>query len=83
MSIDEAEFKKLKHRAEAARQARDKASGQLDAAMERLQTEFGCNTIEEAEAKATKLKREAEKAETAYHRAVKEFEEQWDDRLEN
>lgn len=81
MAIDEAEFNRLKKKANAARQARDKASGQLDVIMERLKEDFGCRNIEEAETLATKLDRDAAKAEKVYNVAVNKFEEEWNERI--
>ena len=60
---------------------RDKAAGQLEAAMERLEAEFGCKTIEEAEKKLTKMEREMAKAEEVFNKAVVAFEEKWDAQL--
>jgi len=82
MAIDEQEFKRLKRRAMAARAARDKAAGQLEAAMERLESEFGCATIAAAEKEAARLEREAVKAEGVFNKAVATFEEEWDERLD-
>ena len=81
MAVDEQEFKKLRRRAQAAQQARDKAEGQLEAAMERLHDEFGCDTVKAAEAMAKDLKREAEAAEAAYDEAAASFEEAWEAQL--
>lgn len=75
--IDEKEFKKLKQRAEDARAARDRAAGQLEGAMARLQEEFGCGTLKEAEKKAKQLSREADAAEASYNEAMTDFEERW------
>lgn len=83
MAINEQEYRELKRKAEAARQARDRASGQLDATMERLAGEFECNTVEKAEKLATRLKKDAAKAEATYDAAVVTFEEAWDDQLED
>jgi len=82
MAVSEKEYKALKRKADEARQARDKAAGQLDAAMERLQVSFGCKTLEDAKRKAAELEREADKAEAAYSKAVKVFEEEWDEYLQ-
>jgi hypothetical protein len=81
MAINEKEFKRLRRKAEAARVARDKAAGQLEAAMDRLQDEFGCNTVEAAEKKVAQHDREAKKAEASFEKAVAAFEEEWDDQL--
>ena len=83
MAIDERKFRELKKQATDARAARDKAAGQLEAATERLESEFGCKTIAEAEKKLAQLEREAAKAEGAFDKAVAVFEGEWDDRLDD
>jgi len=83
MAIDEAKFKQLKKRATDAREARDKAAGQLEATMERLETEFGCTTIKAAEKKAAKLAKDADIAEGEYDAAVEAFEGEWNAHLED
>lgn len=83
MAIDEKQFKQLRQRADAARKARDRAEGQLESAMERLQDEFGCDTIEKAEKLARTLKKEAATAEAKYDEAVAAFEESWEAQLED
>lgn len=80
--IDEQEFRRLKDRAEKARQTRDKAAGQLEAAVTRLQDEFGCETIEAAEAMIEKLDKETAQAEKAYNEAVETFEAEWSEYAE-
>lgn len=75
--IDEAKYKQLKQRADSARQARDKAAGQLEGAMERLKADFDCDTVEEAEKKLAKLTKDATKAENAYNAAMTTFDEVW------
>lgn len=79
--MDEAAYKKLKSRVEAARQTRDRAAGQLDGIMARLQTEFKCSTIEEAEKLAKKLERDAVVAEREFDEAAAQFERDWGEHL--
>lgn len=74
--IDEKEFKRLKLRAEEARDAHARATGQLDGAMSRL-VEFGCSSIKEAEKKVKQLTKDAEAAEASYNDALADFEENW------
>ena len=83
MAIDEKQYRELKRKADSARQARDRAKGQLEATMTRLKDEFGCDTVAKAEKLATRLKKDAAKAEAAYDQAVAEFEEAWDDHLDD
>ena len=80
--INEEKFRQLKRQAEEAQTARDKSSGQLEAAMKRLKDEFGCSSIKDAENKLKALTKEAEEAEEKYNNAVEAFEEKWDDRID-
>lgn len=79
--ITEAEYKRLKALADTAKSERDKALGQLDAAMTTLRDEFGCNTIEKAQKKLKELNEEADAGEEAYNAAKAKFEQDWDERL--
>jgi predicted RNase H-like nuclease (RuvC/YqgF family) len=53
-----ADFEKLKEKIEESKARRSRAEGALEQAMERLKKEFGCSTIEEAEAKIETLNAE-------------------------
>lgn len=80
--IDEQRFKQLKQRAERARQARDVATGQLEAAMEQLRTEFGCKTVNDAKKVLGQLDKEAKAAEMAFEKAAEDFESKWEGTLD-
>ena len=77
MAVDERAFRVLQQRAEQARAARDRAAGQMDAAMARLRDEFGCESLKQAKAMLKKLERDAVAAEGAYAIAEKEFNDAW------
>ena len=79
--VNEVQFRQLKDKAEAAKSAKDRASGELAATMGRLKNEFGCNTVAEAQALLVTLELEAEEASMAYAEAVADFEEAWNDHL--
>lgn len=79
--IDEREYKRLKRQADEAQTAHDRAEGQLEAAYERLEEDFGCSDLEEAEAELKKLERAATKAEAAYNAAKDDFEEEYAERI--
>ena len=81
--MDEAKFRQLKRQADDARTTRDRAVGQLSAAMARLKEEFGCDTVAAAKKLLGKLEEETAAAETAYDEAVAEFKEAWDEHLQN
>lgn len=81
MAIDEQKFKQLKRQADDARAARDRAKGQLEAAEERLNVEFGCACFDEAEELLDKLMSDAVLADAAYNEAAADFEKEWDERI--
>ena len=58
-----ADFEKLKEKIEESKAKRARAEGALEQAMERLKKEFGCSTVEEAEAKIEALNKELDKDE--------------------
>ena len=68
---------RIKKRAAAARRERDEARGALRECLRRLRREHGCRTIEEAEALAKNLGRDAAEAERRFERAVERFERRW------
>ena len=59
-----------------------KAEGALEQLTDRLQSEFGCKTLEQAEKLLQKMQKEAEQAEDKYNEALSEFEEEWSEVLE-
>lgn len=75
--IDEKRFKELRRFAEEAREERDRAAGQLEAAMQRLEEEFGCKTIKEAQRKLKALQKETDAAIAEYEKQANAFEEEW------
>jgi predicted nucleic acid-binding Zn-ribbon protein len=77
--ISEQEFSTLRRRVANAKTDRDRAAGSLQAAMERLNSDFECRTIAEAEKKLEEMQREAEKAEQDFAEAVANFEQEWDE----
>lgn len=79
--MDETTYKKLKTRVENARATKDRATGQLDAVLERLKKEHGCDTIEAAEKLASKLEKEATAAEEAFDTAATAFEKEYREHL--
>ena len=71
----------LKRRAEAAQQTADRAQGAYDQLMAKLQQDFECASIEEAEKKLASLEQKNKKAEAAFEEAVEEFETKWATKL--
>lgn len=76
--VNEQDFRRLKQQADQARRARDIATGQLEAAKEQLQKDFGCKDINAAEKLLVQLNKEARAAEKVFNVAVAAFEEKWD-----
>ena len=79
--IDEQEYKKLKRLAEEAQSDKDRATGQLEAAMQRLRDEFECDSLEEAEALQKRLDKEAAKTEKEYDAAREAFKVEWGEKI--
>lgn len=81
MPVSNKEYKLLRSQHEAARTERDRAQGQLDAAMKTLREEFDCEDINEAHDLLARLDREAEEAEADYEKAKAAFEKDWGERF--
>ena len=73
-------FKQIKTRVEALRASRERAQGALDQISKRMQDEFGV-TIDKAPAKHAALKKNAEKAQKDYDKAITAFVDEWGERL--
>ena len=83
MAIDVEKYQRLKKRADKAKTDADRAAGALDRTMDELKTEFDCETIEDAEARLKELEADEAEAETAYDKALAEFETAWADRFDD
>lgn len=81
--VEEKEYKKLKKQADDAKTEHDRAAGQLEAAMSRLEEEFDCEDLVAAEKLLKKLDSEATKAEGKYEKAKTKFEEEWAERVDD
>ena len=81
MTIDIKQYEQLKRRVETLQREHDRAEGALGQLMTKLADEHGCETLDDARAKAKQLKVDAEAAESEYDAALAEFEEKWGDRL--
>ena len=77
-----AQITDLKAKVERLRQEKARAEGGLAQVLVRLQEEFGCKTIADAEALLKKTKAEEAKAEEAFTTAMEEFQEKWGESLE-
>lgn len=68
---------RMKSKAEQAERDYHRAQGGAEAAMAKLRQDFGCSTIEEAEAKLGKLRKRYQKLEEGFAKAFAEFEATW------
>lgn len=57
--------------------------GKRDTLLERLKTEYGCETVEEGEKKLKELEAQVKVKEAEYAKADKEFHELYGDKLDN
>jgi hypothetical protein len=67
---------KIKRTAENARQEQARAEGAKAQVMGELDREWGCKTIEAAEAKKRQLEKEAAEAEVEFNKALVDFKAQ-------
>lgn len=83
MVISVEEYQQLKKRAEKARADADRAQGALEQQLQKLENEFDCRTIEEAEELLGKLQKEEQEAEQSYQKELEVFEEKWGEQLDD
>lgn len=81
--VDEAQYLRLRKRVEAARAARDRATGQLDGLMDRLRKDFDCDTVEEARRLSKKIERDTKRAADLFHKTMDTFREEWGEYTED
>lgn len=75
--ITEEKFRELKREYEEQKAAAERAKGAYDQLMERLRTEFECESLEAAQKKLRKLKVSVETAETEFNTALAAYEKKW------
>ena len=75
-------YQQLKRTVDRLRRDADRMEGALAQTTVRLEEEFGCETLEQAETLAAALSREADAAEREFGRAFGVFVEEWGDELE-
>jgi len=81
MNVSLDQYQKLKQRVDRLQREADKAAGARAERLKRLEDEFGCKSIKEAEKLLAKLEAEAKKVESDYQQAAAEFYEEWGDKL--
>lgn len=72
------ELMKLKDDIEEAKQQKAKDEGRLDSLMERLDTEFGIKTLNEAEKEVAKIEKEITGLEKEYNDGFKKLKENYE-----
>ena len=77
MAIDVEKYQKLKQRAEKAKADVARAEGVLEEQKRKLKSEFGVDTLEDAEKLFEQLQKESQEAETKYNEEMVKFEEKW------
>jgi hypothetical protein len=75
------DYMELKQGVERSRREMDKAIGAVEQLQARLEKEFGCKTLEEAEILLKEKNKEKEKAHKAFNKAFQKLEEQMDDTM--
>lgn len=79
MTIDLKRFQQLQAAVEKAQSDADRAQGALDQLMAKLEAEYGCTTLEQAEKKLEELTSKSAAAEQTYNDALAVFEEEYGD----
>jgi len=74
-----ADVTRIKERLDAAKTEAAKAQGRYESAMAVLVSEYGCNTVEEAEVKLEELRAEEATAKRKFERALSKFNEHYPD----
>ena len=80
--IDQSKYQALKQKAENARKSIQRAEGALSETLKRMKTEFGCDSLEDAEKLLEEMRSDLKDLETSYNSKVKAFEEKWGDLLQ-
>jgi len=77
----EKKLEEMRKKLETAQRLKDQSEGKLEAAMEELEREFGCKTVDQAVKKAAQLEKEIAKERDALDKAVQALEDgyDWDD----
>lgn len=81
MSINLEEYNRIKKAADDRRKEVDQAEGAYNQLLKDLKEEFGCDSIEAAEAKLVELEVQEKAAEEAYQTELTTYKEKWGDLL--
>ena len=77
MPIDVQKFEQLKARVDKLQREKDRAEGALSQLTERLQTEYDCETVDDAKQKLADLKKKSATKEKSYGQALAVFDKSW------
>jgi hypothetical protein len=75
--ITEDQYRRLKRAVDDARTEADRARGARDQLLSRLKEEFNCESLEGAKKMLEGLKAKKSKLQTAFEKAMEEYEEKW------
>ncbi len=75
-------YMRLKKDVETAQQRANRAQGALDQLMTTLQRDYDCSTLKQAQKKLKTLRKQEEEAKKEFVEAVEQFEEEWDEQLQ-
>lgn len=82
MPIDLKQYERLRRKADDLKREVDKAEGALEQLIGRLESEFDCKTLAQAQKMLKKLSADEAKASKKYESDLAEFEEEWGKVLE-
>lgn len=75
--ISEDQYRKLKAEVERAKSDAERAQGALDQLMSRLEKEFECSSIKEAQKLLAELEAKEKAAKAAFQKAFTDYERKW------
>jgi len=75
-------YVQLKKRVETAQQQADQAEGALGEIMGQIKEEFGCTSLKLAKVKLKQLEKAKDISKEEFDNAIKKFEEDWSEELE-
>lgn len=76
------DIKKLKGQVREAQAEAERAEGALQETLQQLQEEFGCSSIEQAEALLQSLEEEEKRVQQKLDQVLEKFREKWSDYLD-
>jgi len=79
--VSQEEFDALKKKVERCQREADRAQGAYEQQMKKLEEDFGCKSIEEAEEKLSEIHAQLKEAELTFESEFNAFNEKWGDLL--